>query len=65
MLEKVLVFGIIMSSEVVNRIFFNFEGNKKDFRVLKLGKMIENEFFLVGFEIGGNVEKVVLGGVFK
>ncbi|XP_058133593.1 SET-binding protein [Dasypus novemcinctus] len=63
--EKALASGISMSSEVVNRIFSNPEGNKKDPRVPKLGKMIENESPSVSLETGGNTEKVVPAGVSK
>ncbi|XP_028380807.1 SET-binding protein isoform X3 [Phyllostomus discolor] len=63
--EKALASGITMSSEVVNRILSNPEGNKKDPRVPKLGKMIENESPSIGLETGGNTEKVVPGGVPK
>uniref|UniRef100_A0AC11EI19 SET binding protein 1 n=2 Tax=Ovis aries TaxID=9940 RepID=A0AC11EI19_SHEEP len=63
--EKALTSGITMSSEVVNRIFSNPEGNKKDPRVPKLGKMMENESPSAGLETGVNAEKVVPGGVPK
>ncbi|KAB0398303.1 hypothetical protein E2I00_002860 [Balaenoptera physalus] len=63
--EKALASGITMSSEVVNRILSNPEGNKKDPRVPKLGKMMENESPSAGLETGGNAEKVVPGGVSK
>uniref|UniRef100_A0A2K6KUA7 SET binding protein 1 n=1 Tax=Rhinopithecus bieti TaxID=61621 RepID=A0A2K6KUA7_RHIBE len=63
--EKALASGITMSSEVVNRILSNSEGSKKDPRVPKLGKMIENESPSVGLETGGNAEKVIPGGVSK
>ncbi|XP_057554074.1 SET-binding protein isoform X3 [Hippopotamus amphibius kiboko] len=63
--EKALASGITMSSEVVNRILSNPEGNKKDPRVPKLGKMMENESPSAGLETGGNAEKVVPGGLSK
>uniref|UniRef100_G3SSF5 SET binding protein 1 n=2 Tax=Loxodonta africana TaxID=9785 RepID=G3SSF5_LOXAF len=63
--EKALASGIPMSSEIVNRILSSPEGNKKDPRVPKLSKMIENEPPSVGLETGGNAEKVVPGGVSK
>ncbi|KAM9633650.1 SET-binding protein [Trichechus inunguis] len=63
--EKALASGIPMSSEIVNRILSSPEGNKKDPRVPKLSKMIENESPSVGLETGGNAEKVVPGGVSK
>lgn len=61
--EKALASGITMSSEVVNRILSNSEGNKKDPRVPKLSKMIENESPSVGLETGGNAEKVIPGAI--
>ncbi|XP_064336377.1 SET-binding protein isoform X2 [Camelus dromedarius] len=63
--EKALASGITMSSEVVNRILSNPEGNKKDPRIPKLGKMLESEPPSGGLEAGGNAEKVVPGGVSK
>jgi len=63
--EKALASGITMSSEVVNRILSNPEGNKKDPRVPKLSKIIENESPSIGLETGGNVEKVAPGVVSK
>nr|XP_025852691.1 SET-binding protein [Vulpes vulpes] len=63
--EKALASGITMSSEVVNRILSNTEGNKKDPRVPKLSKMMESESPSVGLETGGNAEKVIPGGVSK
>ncbi|XP_040840892.1 SET-binding protein [Ochotona curzoniae] len=63
--EKALASGITMSSEVVTRILSNSEGNKKDPRVPKLCKIIENEPPSVGLETGGNIEKIVPGGVPK
>ncbi|KAM6148686.1 SET-binding protein isoform 1-T1 [Erethizon dorsatum] len=63
--EKALASGISMSSEVVNRILSNSEGNKKDSRVPKLSKMIENESPSVSLETGGNAEKIIPGGMSK
>ncbi|XP_005373223.1 PREDICTED: SET-binding protein [Chinchilla lanigera] len=63
--EKALASGISMSSEVVNRILSNSEGSKKDSRVPKLSKMIENESPSVSLETGGNAEKIIPGGMSK
>ncbi|ERE81997.1 SET-binding protein [Cricetulus griseus] len=63
--EKALASGIAMSSEVVSRILSNSEGNKKEPRVPKLGKMIESESPSAGLETCGNAEKTVPGGVSK
>ncbi|XP_035313305.1 SET-binding protein isoform X1, partial [Cricetulus griseus] len=63
--EKALASRISMSSEVVSRILSNSEGNKKEPRVPKLGKMIESESPSAGLETCGNAEKTVPGGVSK
>uniref|UniRef100_A0A8C2SY77 SET binding protein 1 n=1 Tax=Coturnix japonica TaxID=93934 RepID=A0A8C2SY77_COTJA len=41
--EKSLPSGLAMNSEVANRTISQSEGNKKDIRVTKPGKLIENE----------------------
>ncbi|XP_042531116.1 SET-binding protein isoform X1 [Dipodomys spectabilis] len=63
--EKALASGIAMSSEVVSRILSNSEGNKKDSRIPKLGKMIENESPSISLETSGNTEKMIPGGISK
>uniref|UniRef100_A0A8C5K4R3 SET binding protein 1 n=1 Tax=Jaculus jaculus TaxID=51337 RepID=A0A8C5K4R3_JACJA len=63
--EKTLASGIALSSEVVSRILSNSEGHKKDSRVPKLGKMIENESPAVALETSGNIEKSAPGGMSK
>ncbi|XP_048219172.1 SET-binding protein [Perognathus longimembris pacificus] len=63
--EKALASGLAMSSEVVSRILSNSEGNKKDPRIPKLGKMIENESPSISLETGGNTDKMISGGISK
>ncbi|XP_023569338.1 SET-binding protein [Octodon degus] len=63
--EKALASGLSMSSEVVNRILSNSEGSKKDSRIPKLSKIIENESPSASLEPGGSAEKIIPGGPSK
>ncbi|CAH7086567.1 Setbp1 [Phodopus roborovskii] len=63
--EKALASGIAMSSEVVSRILSSSEGNKKEPRVPKLGKMIESEAPSAGLQTCGDTEKTLPVGLSK
>ncbi|XP_064902985.1 SET-binding protein isoform X4 [Columba livia] len=55
--EKSLHSGLAMSSEVASRTSSQPEGSKKDLRVTKLGKVIENESPLVAIDSGVLTDK--------
>ncbi|XP_074934149.1 SET-binding protein-like isoform X1 [Phalacrocorax aristotelis] len=55
--EKSLPSGLAMSSEVANRTSSQPEGSKKDLRVTKPGKVIENESPLVAINSGVLTDK--------
>ncbi|XP_019387227.1 PREDICTED: SET-binding protein [Crocodylus porosus] len=55
--EKSLPSGLPLSSELANRTSLQPEGNKKDFRATKQGKVIENESPLVALESSGIADK--------
>ncbi|KYO28851.1 SET-binding protein [Alligator mississippiensis] len=55
--EKSLPSGLPLSSELANRTSSQPEGNKKDFRATKQGKVIENESPLVALESSGIADK--------